>query len=229
MLTLTPENLKAIEQLTPLMILHNIPTNVFNSIDRENEYPMANYFAKDVLSLCGLTDEQLNLVVDGINYKNVKADLENFSGWSESYSWYVLKYALDTYTDIMINHDMRISVGMKYPSFNPKQFIKKYNLTFIASLQSAYGIEMSKKYPESSVQSYDVYTDPKGNVYSFQPNAIGLGGYSGFVFNDIETAFKFVKDFLNSKSRYVKDINMINNGLGGFDKNDIDYYRKAFN
>ena len=226
--TLSPENLIAIDQLTPLLVKHNLPVDMFDTMDRKNEYRTAKLFAMDVLQLCGLNETEAKTVVHGIEPNTVKADLEGFGGWNDCYDWYIAHNTLEAYTDIIIKNDTTISVGMKYPTFNAPRFIKKYKLTFVGCLQTVRDIEWVKTHPTSTIQAYDTYIDPKGNVYSFEPDAIGKGGYAGFIFKDIKTAMKFVNTYLNVKSNYVKDINIINNGLGGIDKNDIIYHSDLF-
>lgn len=216
-----------VNELEDLLTKHNLTMDMFNEPDRTTEYSID--IVPEILKLCGLTDAEIKMVVYGIESSTVKADIEYCSGWSESYPWYTIKNALDAYNDMVIKKDDRVEVGMKYPQFNAKQYVKKYNLSYVGRLECKHSMDHRSIYPDATIMMYDVYSDPLGNVYTFQPDRMGKGGYAGFIFNDKQTAFKFINDFLNSKTRYVKDINIISNGLGGFDKEDMDYYKERLN
>ena len=214
------------EELQKLLSEHNLTLDMFKNTDVNNVYPLS--FAIDLLKLCGLTTDEITFVLFGIDSNKVKADLEYCEGWNQYHSWYASKFALDAYNSMIIENDPTVSVGMKYPNFNAKQFISKYELSLVATLETKHSIEWRELKPDAKKHMYDVYSDPLGNIYSFEPNRIGKGGYAGFVFNDTKTAFKFIKDYLNAKSRYVKDIDILHNGLGGFSKNDVNHHKDQF-
>jgi hypothetical protein len=138
-------------------------------------------------------------------------------------------------------------IGLKYPQFNWKNIIKKYNIS--KDGKEIDGVEM--KFGNDS--DYNVYTvfegdkvvvgtstnrveykngkkQPERDYYKKDPKELAdfTGGYWGVVTSSKEKMYDIAKMILSQKDGYVKDMNLFVNRLGGIgarelDKNDIKY------
>lgn len=173
--------------------------------------------AKNIVSITPLSDRMKNCFLTGYD-REIKSDGEYYgtgtNGITSMYDGYQIQSAI-LFADQYLKGETRIEVGMKYPTFSVKRFKKLF----------AIGEPVKVKYYTTSSGEdlyYDLYKDEKGNVFTFQVDGLGVGGYAGAVLVNETEAFKLVDFLCGSKSHYVKDLDIGRNGLGGLGIAEID-------
>ncbi len=162
--------------------------------------------AREILSCSeSVTDEQIDILLNGLNIsKDIDAECSKAGGMDSMYDSAVLKYALN-YT---INGIQGFEVGFKYLEVNGKKFGEKMKFNQLMK-HGNHVIYYSKK--------YRAFFCPEVNRYDLKKDGITGGGYSSLVFLHYETGRDFMYSMLNDPEQiiYVKDVNLIDNGLGG--------------
>ncbi len=150
--------------------------------------------------------------------RTIKSDGEYYgtgNGISTYYDGYIIQAAIK-FADRYLNGEKRVEIGMKYAEFNLNRFKKLFPIgDAVRTLNYVSSISGEEYF-------YDVFTDAQGNVFTFEPDAIGVGGYSGAVFVNETEALKFLDFLLGSKKHYVKDLDIGFNGLGGWNIEEVD-------
>ncbi len=115
--------------------------------------------------------------------------------------------------------DRQVEIGMKYPVFSAKRFIRKFKLVKLETF-------IDKSYREPV--SYDVFYSPSdGAMFSFYADETGTGNYAGAIFLSVNSAYRFLDWFLGNPKHYIKDLNIGHNGLGGISRKDYDALRPS--
>jgi hypothetical protein len=138
-------------------------------------------------------------------------------------------------------------IGLKYPQFNWKNIIKKYNISKegkeIDGEEMKFGNEteyyvytvfegdkVAVGTSTNRVRYKDGKKQPEDDYYKKDPKELAdfAGGYWGVVTSSKEKMYDIAKMILSQKDGYVKDMNLFVNRLGGIgarelDKNDIKY------
>lgn len=172
-------------------------------------------FCVDLLTFVGIPELYAKAAVYGIEM-NIKAECEMGERWNwfTYYDSCILKEAIKL-ADRFSKGEFQCEVGMKYPQFPVDRLIKKYSLTYYGKVESLYS---RLNIPQADRKNYyDLWENKEKKIYfSYQAGQMGSGGYSGAIFPDLESAYNFVKWYLNLKSHYVKDVDLFINKLGGF-------------
>lgn len=165
-----------------------------------------------IMESVGLSFEYCNYALNGVPPKGCDNEMGTNWNWTRMYDGVMLEYAIEL-ANKYFNKVSYYEVGMKYPVFNVKLLVKKYNLSLVRTVEP----EFSKSYTDPERKTfYDVWQDPdKKYTFSFVKGGIGKGGYAGLVTTSMQDAVKFCKWFLSHKSFYIKDMDLFNNGLGG--------------
>ena len=139
--------------------------------------------------------------------------------WTSMYDDCMLRHSIRFADNYLTGKSKHTEVGLKYPKFNPALLIKKYNLKFVGTIET----DWSKKYKVCEDKSfYDVWQSKDRTVnFSFLKGYMGKHGYASAHFPNPDAAIEFIKWFFNHKSFYIKNIDFINNGLGGLSRKEI--------
>jgi hypothetical protein len=192
---------------------NNISLTKIGMCGNGGNFDRAKISAVEIMASVGIPFEYIRYVLNGIPVKHDNNELGKEWNWSSLYDGAMLEYAIK-FADKWIKGIPFYEVGLKYPVFNVKNFIKKFKLELIGTFET----EWSKKELEGERKIfYEVWQDKDKNfTFSFEKNRMGKGGYAGLVTKTFNQSIEFCKWYLAHKSYYVKDINLIFNGLGGF-------------
>src|SRR5690242_475353 len=146
-----------------------------------------------IMESVGISFEYCNYALNGVPPKGADNEMGDNWNWTRMYEGIMLEYAIEL-ANKFFNKASYYEVGMKYPVFNVKLLVKKYNLSLVGTVEP----EFSKSYTDPNMKTfYDVWQDPdKKYTFSFAKDAIGKGGYAGLVTTSMQDAVKFCKWFL---------------------------------
>ncbi len=195
----------------------NITQSAIENNSRESIEGVENA-AIELMTFAGIPLIYGNAAINGIPLPKCEHEFHEKWNWHCMYDTSILQYALEFSEKYMLGNET-CEVGLKYPQFNVKQLVKKYDLR----LTGSYEANWSKKEIDARKKIfYDVYQNPDKSIsFSFEKNRIGLGGYAGATFPTLKHAYDFVKWFFNHKTYYVKDVDLFVNRLGGLNLDEI--------
>ncbi|GGA92592.1 hypothetical protein [Puia dinghuensis] len=148
----------------------------------------------------------LTAIYGPLSQKECEHELSDICGFGELYDTACIRHCILLGAK-WVNGDQWCEVGMKYPTFFPTRFIKKWKLTWVGEYESP-----------SCNTIFDIWENPdKSMIWSCEKGRLGQGGYAGLIFHSFEHALQFVEWYVGNPSHYVKDIDMFINGLGGMD------------
>lgn len=186
----------------------------------------AMQLAGKILDLSPMSERFRNVVLTGYD-REIVADTEFGSGQTgltTLRAGYVINHAIRL-ARRSLSGDERVEVGLKYPQFDIHRFSRKFKLTGRIKVLNTLALADPKEEEyrnEENYRPYDMFIDPKGNVYTFERNRIGEGGYAGAVFVNEAEAFKFIDWFLGDSTHYLKDLDVGLNCLGGYGIKDLE-------
>jgi hypothetical protein len=193
----------------------------------------------------GYDSKDINLMYLGVNILDPKIDVDYDRSGLMGYTEEGVTRNVKRLVDAAKNKSYEI--GFKYPEFNWSSIIKKYNIS--KNGKEINGDEM-KFTNETEYYVYTVFEgdkvvigtstnrirykdgkkQPEDDYYKKDPKELAefTGGYWGLVTSSKEVMYDILNMILSQKGKYVKDINVFVNGLGGIgyeelEKNDIKY------
>lgn len=214
---------QATEDLLPILKKYGIAEDIITA--ERSKYMDSELFkrapqaAKQILLKAGFTEQQAKWCVYGIPKSLFVSETEQSVGWQHSYNCYIVEYAVDIYIRHVLMGDKRVEVGFDLSWFDKAAFINKWGLVLVyEDTQSQWSKDLQKRYDHHSGIINTLYLDKEGQVYSFSANwsKMGDGSYCGFIFNSIENAMTFVKWCIKQPKAYWKEIQVGQNGFGGF-------------
>lgn len=171
---------------------------------------------QDILTEAGVSNRMVDAIIYG-KFGKVEADTE-FGQEAGGISSYREEYQEKTVREIAENWDGRIECGLKYPSFDYKKFAKKFNAVVIGEVSEEHHFTITYTAVKTDVGIFTFGNFEKDNEHF---------SYTGVVFNNEDSAFLFMEWFLSSPANYVKDIELGQNSLGGFNRSQVDKYLKG--
>jgi hypothetical protein len=190
-----------------------VSTDKIGLCGKEGNFPFAEAITLRIMQGAGISFEYCNYALNGVPPQGCDTEFGENWNWSKMYNGAMLANAIWLANHFFTNSGL-FEVGMKYPVFKKHILIKKYKLELIGTFET----EWSKENCEDDRKIfYDVWQDKDKNyTFSFEKGRIGQGGYAGLVVKNMVSAVDFCKWYLSKKSFYVKDLDLFNNGLGGF-------------
>lgn len=198
----------------------------------------------------GYDSKDIELMYLGVNILDPKIDVDYDRSGLMGYTEEGVTRNVKRLVDAAKNNSYEI--GLKYPEFNWASIIKKYNIS--KKGKEINGDEM-KFTNETEYYVYTVFEgdkvavgtstnririkdgkkQPEDDYYKKDPKELAAftGGYWGVVTSSKEVMYDILGMILSQKGKYVKDINVFVNGLGGvgyeeLEKNDIKYEQGGY-
>jgi len=187
-------------------------------IDKMTEkIPNAMSLAERIVGITKLSARMKKGFLYGYD-RTIKSNGEYYGegrGIRSMYDGYQINSAI-RFADRYLKGETRVEVGMKKPEFNLTKFKKLFSVGEAVKMLSYVSPITGDGY------FYDVFSDDKGNVFTFEPNSISKGGYAGAVFVNEAEALKFLDFLLGDEKHYVKDLDIGLNSLGGWNIAQVD-------
>lgn len=214
-----------LQELSPIFEKYGIPTSTYSTTtkyDQTFESRKTIPLAVDVLILSGFNPTQADLIVRGM--KNDEGQRIS-NGLSSCYHAYIIQTVVNTYLSRKMQ-ETRFEVGFDLAHFPPEKLIKQFSLD---KRETAWETPRHRKLRKERNETeptllFDIYQDADGNYYTVRTGRLGQWEYMGFVFNNPETAFKFVSWCLRQPDFKIKDVALLSNRYGGLDLESIKAY-----
>lgn len=222
----TPQQENACYNLKSIFREYDIPTAIVGDWSANTDWSSRKIklFAAAVLKEIGFTTTQAKWIAYGIPQKLIKAEDCACHGLGKRYHSSIVNHLIDAYIARLINNNTKFNVGFDLAEFDHDAFVKQFNLSYLGKIASVNSKKWHAKDPSFSLKEYNVWIDPQGNIYSTSDEKLGECNYHGFVFNDTETAFKFVRWCIKQEDFSIKEIDLLYNGFGGLSAVDMDSY-----
>jgi hypothetical protein len=191
----------------------NVSTDKIGLCGQEGNFPFAEAIALRIMQSVGITHEYCNYAINGVPPNGCDTEFGINWNWTRMCDGAMLLQAIKL-ADNVYRASGLFEVGMKYPLFRRALLVNRFKLEHVGTFETEWSKE---NYEGDRKIFYEVWQDKDKNyTFSFEKGKMGNGGYAGLVVRNMEDAVNFCKWYLAKKSFYVKDLDLFNNGLGGF-------------
>lgn len=234
--------LKGAKKYSKNVSAEELYTQLLDKAQELKEEDVTSMKKEDIQTLldAGYDAKDIEIIYFGIRVLNPSIDMSYDESGLLGYSDEIIPRNIEQLVKAAKNNAYEI--GLKYPEFNWKNIIKKYNIS-----KDGKDINGEELKWGNDTTEYTVYTifegnkvvlgtstnkveykngkkQPERDYYKKDPQELAdfTGGYWGLVTSSKEIMYDIANMILSQKSGYVKDINLFVNHLGGVDAKDLD-------